>query len=437
MHINSRSKTHLLIIGYVWPEPNSSAAGSRMLQLIKLFQQQGWHITFASAASQTEHKTDLTALSVAEQNIQLNNSSFDHYIKQLQPQIVLFDRFVTEEQYGWRVAEQCPEALRIIDSEDLHSLREVRQTQLKAQLKIEKTTQQDHQVKTANPQLLFLQMSAREQCQREIAAFYRSDLTLLISEFEQKLLTEHFSLPAQLLHHTPFLLPPLKNKAELPPYAQRQHFIHIGNFRHPPNWDAVLWLKEQIWPLIRQQLPQAELHIYGAYPPPKATALHNIKQGFHVLGWAKDAHQVMQQARVCLAPLRFGAGQKGKLIDAMQCGTPSVTSSIGTEAMAAGLPWGGIIANNPMEIAKAAVKLYKNEACWQQSQKKGFAILHAGYNTQQHGEALMICINALRKNLSEHRQKNFIGRLLNQQTLKSHYYMAKWIEEKNRASNKP
>ena len=108
----------LLIIGYVWPEPNSSAAGSHMLQLIAFFQAQGYVVTFTSPAQQTEHMVDLTDIGVFVEPITLNCDSFDTFIAQLQPDIVLFDRFMMEEQFGWRVAEHCPNALRILDTED-------------------------------------------------------------------------------------------------------------------------------------------------------------------------------------------------------------------------------------------------------------------------------------------------------------------------------
>src|SRR4051812_31146501 len=116
----------LLIIGYVWPEPNSSAAGSRMLGLIRLFLAQDWEIIFVSAAALSEHRANLMEFGVEEKAIALNDSSFNEYLKRFQPDAVLFDRFFTEEQFGWRVEQVCPQALRLLDTEDLHSLRHVR-----------------------------------------------------------------------------------------------------------------------------------------------------------------------------------------------------------------------------------------------------------------------------------------------------------------------
>jgi len=118
----------LLIIGYVWPEPVSSAAGRRMIELIEVFKTQKFQITFASPATQGVYAVNLEAIGVNQVVIELNNKSFDNFIKDLQPDIVLFDRFMMEEQFGWRVAENCPDAFRILDTEDLHCLRKARQT---------------------------------------------------------------------------------------------------------------------------------------------------------------------------------------------------------------------------------------------------------------------------------------------------------------------
>lgn len=424
----------LLIIGYVWPEPQSSAAGSRMMELIELFLANHWQIVFASAAALTEHRADLAALGVEEKSVLLNDSSFNTFIAELKPDAVLFDRFFTEEQFGWRVEQVCPQALRILDTEDLHSLRSVRYQQLK---RVQKQTTHEVEKQSVNPVLLddaslYAVMVNDDMVQREIASIYRCDLTLMISRYEIQLLTDYFSVPSQLLHYTPFLSIHILDVNSFPTFSQRQHFLSIGNFRHEPNWDAVLYLKHAIWPLIRAQLPHAELHIYGAYPPPKATQLHNAKQGFLVKGWADDAIQVMQNARICLAPLRFGAGLKGKLMDAMRTGTPSVTTSIGAEAMSGNMLWGGAIENSAQSFADAAVALYESDDAWYKSQQQGFDILQQYFMKDNHAVLLMERIQSLQHNLLQERQQNFVGVMLRHHLHKSTQYMSQWIEAKNR-----
>ena len=120
----------ILFIGLVWPEPTSSAAGWRILHLIRLFSNH-YEVHFASAAGKSEYSFDLKSIGINEHAIQLNDSSFDKFIQQLSPSIVIFDRFMVEEQYGWRVAAQCPDTLRILDTEDLHFVRLARQEAFK------------------------------------------------------------------------------------------------------------------------------------------------------------------------------------------------------------------------------------------------------------------------------------------------------------------
>jgi glycosyltransferase involved in cell wall biosynthesis len=419
----------LLVIGYVWPEPRSSAASGHMMQLLDCFLERGWRITFASPANEGEHKADLQALGIAEQLIELNNASFDTFVRELNPSVVLFDRFMMEEQFGWRVEQQCPQALRVLETVDLHTLRDARQQLLKAHLA---AGLGDDCEALFNPpaELLYQHMAASDTAQREIASIYRCDLSLMVSDDEIRLLGEQFKLSAKLLVHCPLLL----NSTPRPTrsFAERAHFISIGNFRHAPNWDAVLWLKQSIWPLIRQQLPQAQLHVYGAYKPPKATALHNAAQGFHIMNWAPDALVVMESARVCLAPLRFGAGIKGKIADAMLCGTPNVTTPMGSEGMHGELPWPGEILGNAAEFAEAAVRLYRDENAWQQAQDHGWALLAARYDRQAIGQSLMQRIEDCLANLAEHRLQNFTGTMLRHHQHKSTKYMAQWIEAKNR-----
>ncbi|PVX46441.1 glycosyltransferase involved in cell wall biosynthesis [Flavobacterium sp. 103] len=406
----------LLVIGFVWPEPNSSAAGGRMLQLIDQFQQQGYAITFASPAMDSDYMVDLASLNVDKKSIALNCSSFDAFVKELNPTVVLFDRFMIEEQFGWRVAENCPDALRILDTEDLHCLRLARQKAFKAH----------HDFTIADT-------LKEEVAKREIASILRCDLSLMISEFEIELLKTTFKVDEKLLYYLPFLLEPLSEKTfeKLPSFEERNDFIFIGNFLHEPNWNAVQYLKETIWPLLRKQLPDANLNIYGAYPSQKVMQLHQPKEGFHIKGRAIDANEVVQNARIVLAPLRFGAGIKGKLIEAMQCGTPSVTTTIGAESMQGNLPWNGFVTDDADEFTQTAIQLYQDKKLWKTAQQNGIAIINQRYSKERFENDFALKVQFLRSNLPQHRLDNFVGALLQHHTLTSTKYMSRWIETKN------
>ena len=410
------SNQSILIIGTVWVEPNSSAAGSRMLQLIELFLQQNWKITFASTSQKNTNALDLKPFGVDEVSIELNSASFDDFVKKLNPTIVLFDRFMTEEQFGWRVAEHCPNALRILDTEDLHFLRKVRHQQLK---KGEDFT---------NEALL-----KSDDAKREIASILRCDLSLIISTYEMDLLKSVFKIDDNILYYLPFLL----NKIEKhqiknwKSYEEREHFVFIGNFFHKPNVDAVITLKNQVWNEIREYLPKAEMHIYGAYVNQQIQELHNKNDGFIIKGFAENSKEVVKNARVVLAPLRFGAGIKGKLTEAMLCGTPSVTTNIGAEGMCERFPWPGFIEDNFSDFALLSAELYRNKNMWQNTQETGVGIINYIYDKDKFSPAFINKIEKLQQNLEQHRIQNFLGNLLQHQTLQATKYMSKWIESKN------
>jgi len=407
----------VLIIGTVWPEPRSSAAGSRMMQLIHSFLKKGWKVTFASAASDSDFMIDLNELGVEKVSIKLNDESFDEFIKTLKPDLVLFDRFMTEEQFGWRVFENCPLALRVLDTEDLHCLRTARQKAWKIK-----------------KDFLLDDLLQEDVAKREIASILRCDLSLIISTFEMKVLVETFNIDEALLMYLPFMLPQIteEEKAQWLGFEERVNFITIGNFLHEPNYQAVIFLKNEIWPTIKKKLPEAEMHIFGAYPSEKVNQLNNPKEGFLVKGRVRNVKDVMEKARVCLAPLVFGAGLKGKLIDAMQCGTPNVSTHIGAEAMHNGLPWSGFIANLPKDFADDAVKLYSNETLWTKFQQNGVEIINQLFDEQHWNLKFIAAIEDIFENLYIHRKANFLGAMLQHHTLMSSKYLSKWIEEKNK-----
>ncbi|WP_225553118.1 glycosyltransferase family 4 protein [Sphingobacterium bovistauri] len=401
----------ILFIGLVWPEPTSSAAGWRILHLIKCFSKIG-QVYFVSAASKSIHSADLTSLGVLEDAIFLNDSSFDEYILELRPDIVVFDRFMVEEQYGWRVAEHCPNALRILDTEDLHFVRLARQEAYK------KSTPVNYYSATAR---------------REIASILRSDISLIISQTEMELLEGQFNVAREKLFYLPFQEEYLsvQHQENLPSFEVRNHFVFIGNFIHEPNFRTVEVLKRDIWPLLRKRCPSAELHIYGAYASEKVLQLNNVKEKFLVKGRVEDARQTISYYRVLIAPIPFGAGAKGKFVDAMAVGTPSVTTTVGAESMTEGV-WNGFVDDNNEDFVEKCVELYENKKIWEEMSQVGFELFNQYFADTRFSEALEAHVIACQDSLEKIRKSNFIGEILLQQQVNATKYMSLWIEEKNK-----
>lgn len=400
----------ILFIGLVWPEPTSSAAGWRILELVKLLLQ-NYEVHFASAASRSPYSFDLTSIGVIEHDILLNDSSFDSFIKELNPYVVVFDRFMIEEQYGWRVAENVPQAIRILDTEDLHFLRLARQESFK------------------NGQAI---QYYSETAKREIASILRCDLSLIISAYEMDILINIFDLKEDILFFYPFQEDKLDLSMRRKSFEERKDFLFIGNFIHEPNWRTVEILKRDIWPLLRKKLPEAELHIYGAYASEKVNQLHNPKERFFIKGRAEDARKTVADYRVLLAPIPFGAGAKGKFVDAMYAGTPSVTTAVGAENMMVNNEWGGFIATDNDVFVHHAVDLYGTESTWKEKQDIGFYIFNASVANREYSTKLLAWLANNKDSLLALRNKNFMGQILQQQQFKANKYMSLWIETKNK-----
>ena len=331
--------------------------------------------------------------------------------------MVIFDRFMTEEQFGWRVAETTPEALRILNTEDLHSLRRTREVNFNTETKNSLSA-----------------WSNSDLAMRELASILRSDLSLIISKYEYDLLVKNARIPESYLLYLPFfgkgesLLENHPGAA----FESRSGFIFVGNGKHAPNVDAVHWLHAEIWPEIRKALPQSELRIYGAYLPEAVLKLHDPAVGFRVEGWIEDSGNAVGGARVNLAPLRFGAGMKGKIVEAMRCGTPSMATGIGWEGLADNNEIDSCIADSASDFAQKAIALYENKGFWQIQHDFQTRIYKKLFSWSEHTERLRNSIDNLREDLSLHREQNIIGNILRHQSMASTKYMSRWIEAKNK-----
>lgn len=371
-----------------------------------------FRIVFASPSARSAFSADLSHLCEAEEIIRLNDSSFDDWVKELDPVVVIFDRFISEEQFGWRVERVCPNTLRVLDTEDLHGLREARRLAF-----------------LSGKEILSAEL-VNDVALREAASIYRCDLTLLVSKAELSIALKEMEIPEHLLSYFPLLTDFTIEQSSVG-YGERRHFMTIGTFKHAPNSDAVRFLKDEIWPEIRAKIPDAEMHVYGAYLDKEMASLEDADAGFLMKGRAFDLNDLMRSYRVCLAPLRFGAGIKGKLLETMKNGMPSVTTSVGAEGIAEASVWPGAVADCPLAFANAAADLYLNEKTWNRSVNRIPSVLEHFDTSKWKGKLAETLFNWI-STLHLRRTKSFTAAVVGHHSLKSTAYLSQLIELRNK-----
>ncbi len=405
----------LLVIGQIWPQVDKTAASYRLIQLIDLFADQGYQVVFCSAARMKGSVCPaLQARNIPMKSISLNNDSFNDFLLLEQPNIVLFDRFHMEEQYGWRVRQVLPQALTLLDTEDLHFLRQARRAAVEQNVDVE------------------LGLGG-ETAIREISSINRVDVTIIISSYEAQLLVEHYELPAHRLLYLPFLVDEntiADGITRATSFESRRDFCTIGNLKHAPNVDAVVRLKNQLWPQIKKQLPHSNLFIYGAYASQAILDLHDPASGIFIKGHATSVDVVLSKHRVLLAPLRYGAGLKGKIFDAMKNGLPCVMSPTAAEGMFQSTETCGPITTTDADFVDRAVSLYQQPLQWEQYQRQGFAILKKDYEKSAFAKAFFHQLQ--RHNWEDLKARTFTERIAIYHADAHFKYLSTWIQEKNK-----
>ena len=417
-------------------------------------------------------------------------------------QAIIFDRHFAEEMYSFHFYNHKPNVLRILDMQDVHFIRKHRQSVImeydkKKNRHSSRGEQKDsfmlssslmEKVISSYPILHAVdneeeleeegggQNEAKEKSEissnakrdqfnstllRELASIHRSDLTLVCSPYELALLRDEYGIPPHKLTLASFFIDQVEDKyfssssspssstsAIINPtefsFEQRSNFVVLGGFKHAPNIDQVKVLKYHLWPDIRKQIPHAKLYVYGAYAPQSILQLHNEAEGFIVKGYIPDVKDILPHCRVMLAPLRFGAGIKGKIIDSWKYGCPVVTTPIGSEGMTVKTTvvdndhdeheetkkWGGIVASNSHDFVQGAVNLYNNEKQWMICQTEGRKLIQELFDAEQNLECLNDNIKLALENKIKRRQRDYFSASLWNQQSRSTEYFSKWIEQK-------
>ncbi|MGQ8365808.1 glycosyltransferase [Glaciecola sp. 1036] len=414
----------IVFIGYVWPESQTTAAGQNILSYLKTFLEDNWVVHFFCAAATSQYSDNLLKLGIKIQQVELNNDSFNSLIKQISPQVVIFDRFLTEEQFGWRVAQHSPQTVRVLDCEDLHFLRTGRKDALK-DLPLPRFQTSDFVLSPAHKKYLL-----NDKCYREIASILRCDLSIVLSSFERQLLISEFNVPDTQISHIPFI-----RDIKIAPsreFSERQHLISIGSLLHEPNVISTEILIDLVMPVIRKQIPDVELHIVGRYAPHRITQRLNAKKGILLKDYVEDHLAEISQHRLLVSPLTFGAGIKGKIIDSFATNTPSITTPIGSEGIEV-KPWPGAVVDNIDAFCQAIIDLYTDEDAWNKAASDCLqAKTDSGVNLQQNKIKLLNDIKYIQENLQQHRRQHFLQALLTHQNSYASKYMGQWITAKNK-----
>ena len=415
-----------LIFSTVWPEPDSSAAGVRQMHWIHLLLDLFDQVTLISP-SKTKGVEDWGHLKVPDRvsllPLPMNDWSVKEKLKELNPELVMFDRFILEEQFGPIVYESLPRALILLETQDLHLVRRARESVREQFLEMQVFPPQFYQTDTAL---------------RETAAIDRVDFSFLVSSFEEALLKSEFGMGGDQQAWVPFFYDEPQVKSGELSFQERSDFVWIGNFRHAPNVDGLRWFRAEIWPRIRKALPGSKLRIYGAYPSAEVMSWNlPQKTGIEVKGSAESLSEVYSHARVNLAPLRFGAGVKGKILEGFRFGVPVVTTKVGLEGI---VPMGqddqfpGLIAQTAEDFARECVDLYQNERIWNEKRLLATDLMLGVYDSKKTLPGLKARIERMLSEKKEGSLPRWRSKILRHELFNSHKYFSKWIEAKEKAA---
>jgi O-antigen biosynthesis protein len=345
--IHNARQPHILILDALTPDPSRDSGSLRMVNIMRLLRELGWRVTFMAD----------NRLSTNAEILELGQIGVQTLCKPWAPALatwlkseasslnaVMLCRHYVASPNIDLVRRIAPKAKIIFDTVDLHFLREQRAAEHSANKAMAK--------------------QANASQRRELALIRASDVTLVVSPVELKLLSQ--LLPdarVELLSNVHTLYERRAN------FAERKDLVFVGGFNHPPNADAVKWLCHDIFPRVRAERSDIALHLIGDIPDSERGALQ--QPGVHIHGRVHDLFPWMNGCRIALAPLRYGAGVKGKVNMAMSYGLPVVATPMAAEGMYLVDGENILLAEDASAFASAVLRLYEDQALWMRISDNG------------------------------------------------------------------
>ncbi|MFC1778114.1 glycosyltransferase, partial [Pseudomonadota bacterium] len=335
-----RLKGRILFIDATTPEPDKDSGSVRLTNMMQCFRELGYGVTFfadnrAYAGSYTRdlQKTGIEVLfnpwlTSLHEFFRKRGRDFDY---------IFVSRHYIAINYISMIKRYCHHARFIFDTVDLHYLREQRLAELEQSNTLKRTS--------------------RLTRRSELRVIKAADATLVVSSVEKEVLSE--DAPGEKVHV-------LSNIHQVPgrdkDFADRKDIYFVGGYQHPPNIDAACWFVNDIWPLIHQRLPDMRFHLIGSKAPERVRALNGDGVVFH--GFVESLEPFLSDCRLAVAPLRYGAGVKGKVNMSMAHGQPVVATPIAAEGMFAEHGKELLIAGDAEAFAREVIRLYQDEELW-------------------------------------------------------------------------
>lgn len=363
----SSSRESILIIAPRLPEFDRASGDLRLTRIVEILCEK-YNIFFYNDGKwekflQRGNFKYLRYLRDLGADVLLSEKSLNKILKFYQLKAVVVEFYDLGARYLESVKQQQPSVPYIIDTVDVCFLRE----RLMAESLGEET----------------LREQAEKTYAREIDIYSRTDFVWTVSDLDRAALTDE-GIPGEKIHIVPNIH---QVNEECPPLAAREGktLLFIGGFYHQPNVDAMLYFHEHIFPLIREKVPDVRLKIVGANPPESIRRL--ASRDVSVTGFVKDTGSYLDSAAVSIAPLRFGAGMKGKVGEALAAGLPVVTTGIGAQGMPLISGKDCLISDRPEEFASDVVRILSDPALWKSLSENGRRFMrdHFAFETVRRG----------------------------------------------------
>lgn len=346
----------VLVIDYMVPTPDRDAGSLRMSLLLRMIGELGCRVRFLP---QNHNRNEPYSSRLGQMGVEVLYTPL--YLRELlgglagDVDLTIISRPTVAVTLMPLVREVLPASKVVYDMVDFHGLRESRRSET-----------------CADAGALGAANTYREL---ELALVRAADATIAVTEHERDLVLA--GAPGACVHVIPTIHESTRSKAG---YAGRDGLLFVGSYLHAPNEDAVLYFHGEILPLIRRRLPEVVLHLVGHPVPPGIEALASPLVRVH--GWVEDLAELHERCRVFVAPLRFGAGIKGKIGDSMIRGVPVVTTSVGAEGMQLVDGVDLLVADTPAAFADAVVRLYTDAALWETLAETGARHIKAVYGPE-------------------------------------------------------